>query len=146
MPDNNWLIDHTGIGVLDIHRSARFYEAALGALGAKPLLRITQKREPTKDEGADLGGVAYGADQPVFWIDVFHPHGVKQHTAFRAQSRSQVDAFHAARVARWRNGQRRTRLAIGQLPPRLLCRVRTGSRRQQHRSSLSRKLAPKASN
>ena len=96
MPDNNWLIDHTGIGVLDIHRSARFYDAALGALGAKPLLRITQKREPTKDEGADLGGVAYGADQPVFWIDVFHPHGVKQHTAFRAQSRAQVDAFHAA--------------------------------------------------
>jgi catechol 2,3-dioxygenase-like lactoylglutathione lyase family enzyme len=96
MPENNWLIDHTGIGVLDIHRSARFYEAALGALGARPLLRITQKREPMKDEGPDLGGVAYGVDQPVFWIDVFHPHGVKQHTAFRAQSRSQVDAFHAA--------------------------------------------------
>jgi catechol 2,3-dioxygenase-like lactoylglutathione lyase family enzyme len=96
MPENNWLIEHTGIGVLDIHRSARFYEAALGALGARPLLRITQKREPMKDEGPDLGGVAYGVDQPVFWIDVFHPHGVKQHTAFRAQSRSQVDLFHAA--------------------------------------------------
>jgi len=32
----------------------------------------------------------------MFWIDLFHPHGVKQHTAFRARSRQQVDAFHEA--------------------------------------------------
>ena len=33
---------------------------------------------------------------PGFWIDRFHPHGVKQHTAFVARSRAEVDAFHAA--------------------------------------------------
>jgi hypothetical protein len=30
------------------------------------------------------------------WIDRFHPHGVKQHTAFAASNRAEVDAFHAA--------------------------------------------------
>jgi len=32
----------------------------------------------------------------VFWIDRFHPHSVKQHRAFAAQSREEVDAFYAA--------------------------------------------------
>ncbi|WP_254380077.1 VOC family protein [Corallococcus exiguus] len=47
--------------------------------------------------GAD--GIGYGRDYPIFWIDRFHPHGVKQHTAFAATSRAQVDAFHSAAVA-----------------------------------------------
>ena len=33
---------------------------------------------------------------PVFWIDRFHPHSIKQHTAFVAKSQREVDAFHAA--------------------------------------------------
>jgi catechol 2,3-dioxygenase-like lactoylglutathione lyase family enzyme len=82
------MIDHTGIGVADIARSATFYDAALGALG---LLRVIQL--PAND-GAD--GIGYGVDYPVFWIDRFHPHGVKQHTAFAAVNRAQVDAFHTA--------------------------------------------------
>jgi catechol 2,3-dioxygenase-like lactoylglutathione lyase family enzyme len=94
--DRNWLIDHTGIGVSDIHRAARFYEAALRPLNMKVLMRISRGFKPLEDESADLGGVAYGIDYPTFWIDVFHPHGVKQHTAFRAQSRQQVVAFHRA--------------------------------------------------
>jgi catechol 2,3-dioxygenase-like lactoylglutathione lyase family enzyme len=32
----------------------------------------------------------------VFWIDRFHPHSAKQHTAFAAKNRAEVDAFHAA--------------------------------------------------
>lgn len=39
------------------------------------------------------------ASYPVFWIDVFHPHGVKQHTAFRARSREEVQPFHEAAIA-----------------------------------------------
>jgi catechol 2,3-dioxygenase-like lactoylglutathione lyase family enzyme len=97
--DRNWLIDHTGIGVSNIHRSARFYEAALRPLGVKIVMRITRGFGPIEDESTDLGGVAYGIDYPLFWIDVFHPHGVKQHTAFRARSRQQVDAFHEALLA-----------------------------------------------
>ena len=82
------MIDHTGIGVADVARSAKFYDAALGALG----LRRAMQMPP--DEGSD--GIGYGVDYPVFWIDRFHPHGVKQHTAFVAKSRAEVDAFHAA--------------------------------------------------
>jgi predicted lactoylglutathione lyase len=40
--------------------------------------------------------MAYGNGDLTFWIDIFHPHGVKQHTAFRARDRQQVDAFHEA--------------------------------------------------
>ena len=96
MTDRNWLIDHTGIGVADIHRSAAFYEAVLRPLGVRPLVHITRAFLPAEPAHADLGGVGYGVDYPVFWIDVFHPAGVRHHTAFRAESRPQVDAFHAA--------------------------------------------------
>lgn len=97
MPDaHNWLIDHTGIGVSDIFRSARFYAATLGPLGMKPVVRIARNFAPLDCDGPDLAGVAFGVDHPAFWIDVFHPAGVRQHTAFRATSRRQVDDFHAA--------------------------------------------------
>jgi catechol 2,3-dioxygenase-like lactoylglutathione lyase family enzyme len=82
------MIDHTGIGVADVARSAAFYDAALRALGFRRVVQLPEK------DGAD--GVGYGVDYPVFWIDRFHPHSVKQHTAFAATSRAQVDAFHAA--------------------------------------------------
>jgi catechol 2,3-dioxygenase-like lactoylglutathione lyase family enzyme len=82
------VIDHTGIGVADVARSAAFYDVVLSALGLRRVIQIP------KNDGAD--GVGYGVDYPVFWIDRFHPHSVKQHTAFAAKSRAQVDAFHAA--------------------------------------------------
>ena len=82
------MIDHTGIGVADVARSAAFYDAALRALGLRRAMQLPE------NDGAD--GVGYGADYPVFWIDRFHPHGVKQHTAFAARSRAEVDAFHTA--------------------------------------------------
>ena len=83
------VIDHTGIGVADIGRSAAFYDAALGALGMVRAMQIPE------NEGTD--GIGYGVDDyPVYWIDLYHPHSVKQHTAFVAKSRAEVDAFHAA--------------------------------------------------
>ncbi|HXW20072.1 MAG TPA: VOC family protein [Roseiarcus sp.] len=96
--DRNWLIDHTGIGVSNILLSAKFYEAALRPLGVKVLVRITRSFKLAGEEGPDLGGVGFGIDYPTFWIDVFHPHGVRQHTAFRAASRQQVEEFHAAAI------------------------------------------------
>jgi catechol 2,3-dioxygenase-like lactoylglutathione lyase family enzyme len=82
------MIDHTGIGVADVTRSAVFYDAILGTLGWRRVAQIP--------ENTGVDGVAYGVDHPVFWIDRFHPSGTKNHTAFTAQSRAQVDAFHAA--------------------------------------------------
>jgi catechol 2,3-dioxygenase-like lactoylglutathione lyase family enzyme len=84
------MIDHTGIGVADVARSAAFYDAALGALGLRRVMQLPP------DAGSD--GIGYGVDHPVFWIDRFHPHGVKQHTGFAARSRAEVDAFYAAAI------------------------------------------------
>jgi catechol 2,3-dioxygenase-like lactoylglutathione lyase family enzyme len=82
------MIDHTGIGVSDVARSAVFYDAAFGALGWR---RVAQM-----PDGIGSDGIGYGVSHPLFWIDRFHPHGLKQHTAFAAKSRAEVDAFHAA--------------------------------------------------
>ena len=82
------MIDHTGIGVADVARSAIFYDVALRALGLRRVMQLPE------NDGTDA--VGYGVDYPVFWIDRFHPHGVKQHTAFAARSRAAVDAFYAA--------------------------------------------------
>jgi catechol 2,3-dioxygenase-like lactoylglutathione lyase family enzyme len=105
------MIDHTGIGVADVARSAVFYDAALGALG---LRRVVQLPE---GDGADA--IGYGMDYPVFWIDRFHPHGTKQHTAFVAGSRANVAAFHAAalKVGGTDNGPPRLREPAEGYPP-----------------------------
>jgi catechol 2,3-dioxygenase-like lactoylglutathione lyase family enzyme len=82
------MIDHTGIGVADVGRSAAFYDAALGAIGLRRVMQIPA--------GVGTDGVGYGVDYPAFWIDRYHPHSVRQHTAFAARSRAEVDAFNAA--------------------------------------------------
>ena len=66
------MIDHTGIGVADVSRSATFYDAALEALGMRRVMQMPDK------VGTD--GVGYGFDYPVFWIDRYHPHSVKQYS------------------------------------------------------------------
>jgi catechol 2,3-dioxygenase-like lactoylglutathione lyase family enzyme len=96
MDDGNSLIDHTGIGVSEIRTAARFYGAALAALGMRPVLHVNSRIEPCKPEDPDRSGIGYGVDYPIFWIDIFHPAGVRQHTAFRASSREAVAAFHEA--------------------------------------------------
>ena len=91
---SNWLLDHTGIGVTDIVRSARFYEAALRPLGAEVVMRINSTMGPADDGDAELAGVAFGTEYPAFWLDIFHPTDVTQHTAFRATSRKAVEDFY----------------------------------------------------
>jgi catechol 2,3-dioxygenase-like lactoylglutathione lyase family enzyme len=85
------MIDHTGIGVENVARSAAFYDAALGALGLRRAMQLPPGR------GTD--GIGYGVEYPVFWIDRYHLHSVRQHTAFVARSRAEVVAFHAAALA-----------------------------------------------
>ncbi len=82
------MIDHTGIGVSDVNRSATFYDAALGALGLRRVMQLPQAT------GEDA--VGYGVEYPVFWIDRFHPDSTKNHTAFTAQSREAVNSFYSA--------------------------------------------------
>jgi hypothetical protein len=48
------MIDHTGIGVADVTRSAVFYDAALGALGFRRVIQLP--------EGDGSDGIGYGVD------------------------------------------------------------------------------------
>src|ERR1700729_4319030 len=95
------MIDHTGIGASDVARSARFYDAALGALGLRRVMQMPP------DSGSD--GIGYGTDYPIFWIDRFHPHSVRQHTAFQAEDRSRVQVFYDAALAAGGAGRAKAR-------------------------------------
>jgi len=84
------MIDHTGIGVANVGRSGNFYDAALGALGMRRVVQIP--------ENVGTDGVGYGLEYPVYWIDRYHPHSGKPHTAFVARNRTDVEAFYAAAI------------------------------------------------
>ena len=82
------MIDHVSVGVSDLKRAARFYEAALAALG---LARLVTRP-------ATIG---FGKSYPEFWINlrasmapVEPDSGV--HVCLRAKSTGEVDAFHTA--------------------------------------------------
>jgi len=49
-------------------------------------------------EGSGLDGIESGTHYPVVWIDCFPPHGMRQHAAFVARSRVEVDVFQAAAI------------------------------------------------
>jgi catechol 2,3-dioxygenase-like lactoylglutathione lyase family enzyme len=82
------MIDHVSIGVQDIARSKRFYDAALGPLGYK-----------CRSNGDDSAG--YGADSSAFWL-LATPSTVPAdpknglHICFAAPNRTAVEKFHAA--------------------------------------------------
>jgi catechol 2,3-dioxygenase-like lactoylglutathione lyase family enzyme len=82
------MIDHISVGVSDLERSARFYEATLAPLGLSRL--VTRART-----------VGFGKNYPEFWINlrermppVAPESGV--HICLRTRSSDEVDAFHAA--------------------------------------------------
>ena len=85
------MIDHVSVGVADLDRAARFYEATLAALGLSQLVM----RPAT---------VGFGKAYPEFWINLRKdmarvPHASGTHICLRAKSTAEVDAFHAAAVA-----------------------------------------------
>ncbi len=82
------MFDHIGCKVRDIDASARFYRAALGALG----------HQVDVDEPAVVAIGPPGA--PALWLyaDERMAHSLL-HLAFSAGSREAVDAFHGAGLA-----------------------------------------------
>ena len=82
------MIDHIGFEVSDLARSARFYDAVFGALGARRLLESER-------------AVAYGLNGPVVWIVMRdRPPGPGYgHVALQASGKAAVDAAYAAGVA-----------------------------------------------
>jgi catechol 2,3-dioxygenase-like lactoylglutathione lyase family enzyme len=88
------MLDHIGLAVRDIARSRAFYEQALAPLNYRVLGVIAPEEMAT-------GGTAvlFGVDEPDFVIADNERPGEGNHVAFRAETRAQVDAFHAAALA-----------------------------------------------
>ena len=85
------MIDHVSVGVADLERSARFYEATLAPLGLSRLVT----RPAT---------VGFGKSYPEFWINLRQGMarvelGSGTHICLRAKTTAEVDAFHAAALA-----------------------------------------------
>jgi catechol 2,3-dioxygenase-like lactoylglutathione lyase family enzyme len=80
------MIDHTGVSVSDFARSKAWYEQALAPLGYTMIMQW--------ETFAGFGV----APKPDFWIGLGKPTD-KIHIAFRAPSRSIVDAFYKAAIA-----------------------------------------------
>ena len=88
------MIDHIGLAVTDIARSRAFYEAALAPLG----IRTIEVIDPSQTESGGTA-VMMGDDGIFFVIADNEAIGEGTHVAFRAKSRDDVDAFHAAAMA-----------------------------------------------
>jgi len=85
------MIDHVSVGVADLERAARFYEATLAPLGLSRLVT----RPAT---------VGFGKSYPEFWINLRQgmarvEPGSGTHICLRAKTTAEVDAFHAAALA-----------------------------------------------
>ena len=90
MPTRRVVIDHMTIGVSDLPASRRFYLAALAPLG------FVEQRSWSED-ARETG---FGPDDlDDFALSTLYPPSAGGHVAFAADSREQVDAFHAAAIA-----------------------------------------------
>lgn len=88
------MIDHTGVNVSDLTKSKAFYCAALSALQyevRKEVGDLVIFGPRVKTAGEDPAGD--------FYIAIGEPLTPRSHIAFRATSRSQVDAFYGAALA-----------------------------------------------
>ena len=90
------MLSHVSVGVADIDRALRFYDAVLGALGYEGVM-------PVDIPGLGRVGMGYGkpGGPPDFWVQ--YPIDQKpasagngSHFAFIAQTKEAVHAFHAA--------------------------------------------------
>jgi catechol 2,3-dioxygenase-like lactoylglutathione lyase family enzyme len=87
MPERRVVIDHLVIGVSDLDASRRFYAQTLEPLGFREI----------GASGEGQSGISFGpGDLDDFAISEKYEAGGQVHIAFAAESREQVDAFHAA--------------------------------------------------
>jgi catechol 2,3-dioxygenase-like lactoylglutathione lyase family enzyme len=86
------MLHHVSVGVADVARAAKFYDAVLGALGYKRVMEFMPY------------ALAYGETTPSFWVGL--PHNQKNadagngaHIGFVARTKAAVDNFHATALA-----------------------------------------------
>jgi len=87
------MLHHVSVGVSDVERAARFYDAVLGALGYKRVMEFLPY------------ALAYGEDAPVFWVGLPHDQqaaspGNGNHTGFAAKTKNAVHKFHETALAK----------------------------------------------
>lgn len=88
-------IDHVGLTVSDYAKAKAFYAAAMAPLRVVALMEF-----PMSDARGASMIVGFGADEkPFFWISEGERTTPHLHIAIRAETRAQVDAFHAAALA-----------------------------------------------
>jgi catechol 2,3-dioxygenase-like lactoylglutathione lyase family enzyme len=90
VPERRVIIDHLKIGVSDLEASRRFYAQALEPLGFEEL-------GPWSDARREVSFGTREADD--FAISEKYEPGGQVHIAFAADTREQVDRFHAAALA-----------------------------------------------
>lgn len=89
-------LDHVTLTTSDFEASLAFYDAALGALG---LERVAELVDEEEDEPA-IEAVAWGSGGAgILWLVAGDPSTAGLHIQLRADSRVQVETFHAAAVA-----------------------------------------------
>ena len=83
------MLHHVSVGVTDVERAGRFYDAVLKALGYKRVADYSP------------GAIAYGEskDRPQFWVGLPHNQGLPSvgngtHVGFNAKTKAQVNKFH----------------------------------------------------
>jgi catechol 2,3-dioxygenase-like lactoylglutathione lyase family enzyme len=89
-------LDHATICASDFAASLAFYDAALGALGLVRAVEYGDEEESDADIEAAAWGLADGS--VVLWLVSGGPPTRGGHVSLRAESRADVEAFHAAGV------------------------------------------------
>jgi catechol 2,3-dioxygenase-like lactoylglutathione lyase family enzyme len=83
------MLHHVSVGVRDVERAAKFYDAVMAALGYRRMMEFLPY------------AVAYGETAPSFWIQLPHNQqaataGNGVHISFIARSKAAVNKFHDA--------------------------------------------------
>jgi catechol 2,3-dioxygenase-like lactoylglutathione lyase family enzyme len=86
------MLHHVSVGVADVPRAAKFYDAVLGTLGYKRVMEFMPY------------AIAYGENAPSFWVQLPNDKnsasvGNGVHIGFIARSKQAVQDFHATALA-----------------------------------------------
>jgi catechol 2,3-dioxygenase-like lactoylglutathione lyase family enzyme len=86
------MLHHVSVGVSNVERAAKFYDAALRALGYKRIMEFLPY------------AIGYGENGPAFWVQLPHNRqpatvGNGTHVGFIASSKKAVHKFHETALA-----------------------------------------------
>jgi catechol 2,3-dioxygenase-like lactoylglutathione lyase family enzyme len=93
------MIDHFGFRVRDLARARFFYDAVLPVVGLQAIDNSKESFLIVRSAAEPLPFLWIGVTQPSFWTSEHETSRSPIHVAFKAASRSAVDAFHRAALA-----------------------------------------------